>query len=49
LNAGGAFTYTMFSGYDFRIEWQRWGYNSADDVRFGWWELYFKELADVDL
>jgi hypothetical protein len=49
LNAGDPFIYTMFSGYDFRIEWQRWGYNSADDVRFGWWELYFHELVDVDL
>jgi hypothetical protein len=49
LNSGEPFTYTLFAGYDFRMEWQRWGYNSADNPNYGWWELYFKELADVDL
>jgi hypothetical protein len=49
LNSGEQFSYSLFSGNDFRIEWQRWGYNSADSTTYGWWELHFKELADVDL
>jgi hypothetical protein len=48
LNEGEPFAYVVFSGTDFRIEWQRWGYNSADSPSYGWWEMYFRELTDVD-
>jgi hypothetical protein len=47
LNSGEPFTYVIFSGNDFRIEWQRWGYNSADSATYGWWELHFRELFDA--
>jgi hypothetical protein len=47
LNNNEPFTYVVFSGYDFRVEWQRWGYNSADNASYGWWELHFRELFDA--